>query len=144
MAIVNDDISINSILGAESVVKGDIKISGFARIDGDLDGNLETTGNLIVGKNARINGHGDRLKPIILAVTVGGIIKGNITAPEYVHLLSTSAVIGDIQTKKLQADENVLLHGHCISLSDDEKYENSIDEWENIKAISSKSLGLIT
>ena len=57
MAIVNDDISINSILGAESVVKGDIKIAGFARIDGDLDGNLETTGNLIVGKNARINGN---------------------------------------------------------------------------------------
>ena len=134
MAIVNDDISINSILGAESVVKGDIKIAGFARIDGDLDGNLETTGNLIVGKNARINGN-----VTAKSVTVGGIIKGNITAPEYVHLLSTGAVIGDIQTKKLQADENVLLHGHCISLSDDEKYENSIDEWENIKAISSKS-----
>ena len=134
MAIVNDDISINSILGAESVVKGDIKIAGFARIDGDLDGNLETTGNLIVGKNARINGN-----VTAKSVTVGGIIKGNITATEYVHLLSTSAVIGDIQTKKLQADENVLLHGHCISLSDDEKYENSSDEWENIKAISSKS-----
>ena len=54
---LTDNISINSILGSGSSVKGDVKINGFARIDGDIDGNLETTGNIIIGEKARIRGN---------------------------------------------------------------------------------------
>ena len=57
MAVFNDDISINSIIGNGSSIRGDIKINGFMRIDGDLEGNLETTGNVLVGENARIAGN---------------------------------------------------------------------------------------
>ena len=38
MALNNDDISINSIIGAGTVIRGDIKVNGFVRIDGDIDG----------------------------------------------------------------------------------------------------------
>ena len=90
MAVFNDDISINSIIGNGSSIRGDIKINGFMRIDGDLEGNLETTGNVLVGENARIAGN-----ITARSITVGGIIKGNVVAPEQVHLLSSSIVIGD-------------------------------------------------
>lgn len=135
MAVFNDDISINSIIGNGSSIRGDIKINGFMRIDGDLEGNLETTGNVLVGENARIAGN-------ITAryITVGGIIKGNVVAPEQVHLLSSSIVIGDIQTRRFQADENVIVHGHCISLYDETEYESASAEWENIKSISQKAI----
>ena len=135
MAVFNDDISINSIIGNGSSIRGDIKINGFMRIDGDLEGNLETTGNVLVGENARIAGN-----ITARSITVGGIIKGNVVAPEQVHLLSSSIVIGDIQTRRFQADENVIVHGHCISLNDETEYESASAEWENIKSISQKAI----
>lgn len=135
MAVFNDDISINSIIGNGSSIRGDIKINGFMRIDGGLEGNLETTGNVLVGENARIAGN-----ITARSITVGGIIKGNVVAPEQVHLLSSSIVIGDIQTRRFQADENVIVHGHCISLYDETEYESASAEWENIKSISQKAI----
>ncbi len=135
MAIFNDEISINSIIGKGSSIRGDIKINGFMRIDGDLDGNLETSGSLIVGENARINGN-----ITAKSVTVSGIVKGNIVAPDSVKLLSTCTVLGDIQTHHLQAEENVILHGHCISLSDEALYEDSVSSWQDTQAITSGAI----
>ncbi len=133
---LTDNISINSILGSGSSVKGDVKINGFARIDGDIDGNLETTGNIIIGEKARIRGNVTGRSVTV----IGGIVLGNIVAPEFVRLLSTSAIIGDIQTKKLYSEENVIIHGHCISRVDAADYEKASAEWENEKAISSMSV----
>ena len=135
MAIFNDDISINSLIGAGSAIKGNVKINGFTRIDGDLDGNIETAGKIIIGEKARIRGN-----ITAKAVTIGGIVNGDIIAPEQVHLLSSSAVIGNIQTHRLVADQNVILHGHCISLSDETSYANSVSDWQNAQEIVSKSI----
>ena len=74
---LTDNISINSILGSGSSVKGDVKINGFARIDGDIDGNLETTGNIIIGEKARIRGNVTGRSVTV----IGGIVLGNIVAP---------------------------------------------------------------
>ncbi|MBO4404229.1 MAG: polymer-forming cytoskeletal protein [Treponema sp.] len=135
MAVFNDDISINSLIGVGSSIKGNIKINGFTRIDGDLDGNIETSGKVIVGEKARIRGN-----ITARAVTVGGIVRGDIVGSDCVHLLSTSAVIGNVQTHRLIADDNVILHGHCISLSDETSYKNSVSEWQNTEDITSKSI----
>lgn len=129
-----DDISINNILGSGSTIKGDLSIRGFAKIDGCINGNLEVTGNLIIGKDAKINGNVSAK-----SITVGGIIKGNIIALESVHLLSTCVVLGDVQTKRIQADENVIFHGHCISISNPEEYEKAVSKWNNISSVSSST-----
>ena len=81
MALRIDDISINTIIGKGSEIKGNVKVNGFVRIDGDIDGNLETDGNVIVGENARIRGN-ITAKSIIL----GGIILGNIFATDSVKV----------------------------------------------------------
>ena len=73
MALRVDDISINTIIGKGSAISGNMKVNGFIRIDGDIDGSLETDGNVIVGENARIRGD-----LTAKSVIIGGIIKGNI------------------------------------------------------------------
>ena len=95
MPFQNDDISINTFVGAGSVVNGDIRISGFTRIDGDVDGNLDISGKVIVGEKSRIRGNITAKSAII-----GGIVEGNIVAPEKVQLFSSAAVIGDIATHR--------------------------------------------
>lgn len=135
MAITNDDFQINSIIGIGSSISGDITVNGFVRVDGDIDGNLITTGNVNVGEKARVLGNIQAK-----TVTVSGIVKGNIIASQAVQLLSKSVVIGDITTRKLKAEENVILHGHCIALTNDTEYEEACDSWQNVKAITNHSI----
>lgn len=136
MTIFTDDIGMNTLLGPGSMIHGDIKINGFARIDGDLDGNLESPGKIIIGANARIRGN-------ITAKSIdinGGIIQGNIIAPDSVYLGTSSVVIGNIQTHHFKAEENSIVSGHCISLSNQEDYELSVDRWQNEVAIANRSI----
>ena len=109
MALRIDDISINTVIGRGSAISGNIKVNGFVRVDGDIDGNLETDGNVIIGENARIRGN-VKAKSII----IGGIILGNVMAPENAKLLSQSIVVGDVISHKVTVEDMALVHGHCI------------------------------
>ncbi|WP_022932329.1 bactofilin family protein [Treponema bryantii] len=133
MALRVDDISINTIIGKGSAISGNMKVNGFIRIDGDIDGNLETDGNVIVGENARI--HGDLTAK---SVIIGGIIKGNITANESVKILAEAAVIGDVISRKVQVDGSAIIHGHCISIKDEAEFGKTSGEYLQSKAIKEK------
>ena len=89
MALKIDDISINTIIGKGSSITGDLRINGFVRLDGDINGSLETDGNVIIGDTARIKGD-VKSKSVI----VGGIVVGNVIAQDNVKLLSGAAVLG--------------------------------------------------
>lgn len=128
-----EDVSINTLIGLGSSFHGDMHVNGFVRIDGDVDGNIETSSNVLVGEKARIRGNITASSAI-----VGGIIEGNIQALGGIKLLSTSAVIGDITTKSLQIEENVIFQGHIISIKDDKKFETVSRDFENQKAIQSR------
>ena len=133
MALRTDDISINTIIGKGSAISGNMKINGFIRIDGDIDGSLETDGNDIVGENAGIRGD-----LTAKSVIIGGIIKGNIKANESVKILAEAAVIGDIISRKVQVDGSAIIHGHCISIKDEAEYSKSSSEYLQSKAIKQK------
>lgn len=135
MAFLTDDISINTIIGAGSAVSGDVKANGFIRVDGDIDGNLDSSGNVIVGNKARINGNVTALSSV-----VGGIVLGDIYAPDGIKLLSSSAVIGNIYTKNLEIEENVIFHGHCIALRNEEEFEQAAKNFQEELSIKSKAI----
>ncbi len=135
MAFAIEDVTINTIIGAGSAVAGDIRINGVIRVDGDVNGDIETTSNIIIGDKARIRGNIKAASAI-----VGGIVIGDVTAPKGIHLLSTCAIIGNVTTKSLQIDEDVVLNGHCISLSDEETYEKSLQDFLIERSIKSKAI----
>lgn len=135
MALRFDDISINTLIGNGSFVQGDLKVNGFIRIDGDIDGNLETDGNVIISEKARIRGN-ITAKSII----VGGIIIGDISAKEGVKLLSSSAVIGNIISRRVQMEDKVIFHGHCISIENEEDFTAAADKFLQAKAIRDKAV----
>jgi cytoskeletal protein CcmA (bactofilin family) len=133
MALRSDDVSINTIIGDGSAVSGNVRVNGFIRIDGDINGNLETDGNVIVGEKARLYGS-IKAKSVI----IGGIVIGDILAKEGVSLLSTAAVIGDIISRKVQMEDKVVFHGYCISLSNEEKFTAESERYLQAKAIRRK------
>ena len=133
MALRVDDISINTIIGKGSAISGNMKVNGFIRIDGDIDGSLETDGNVIVGEKARIRGD-----LTAKSVIIGGIIKGNIKASESVKILAEAAVIGDVISRKVQVDGSAIIHGHCISIKDEAEFGKTSGEYLQSKAIKEK------
>ena len=135
MALRFDDISINTLIGNGSFVRGDLKVNGFIRIDGDIAGNLETDGAVIVSEKARILGN-----VTAKSIIVGGIIIGDITAKEGIKLLSSSAVIGNIMSRRVQMEDKVIFHGHCISIENEENYEKSSESFLQAKAIREKAV----
>lgn len=134
MALRIDDISLNTIIGNGTSITGNLKVNGFVRIDGDIKGDLETDGNIIVGEKARIKGN-----ITANSIIVGGIILGDIYAKESVKILTDAAVVGDIISRKVQIDDLAIFHGHCIALKDDKKYETATETFLQAKAIKKKA-----
>lgn len=134
MASNVDDFSINTMIGIGSAFSGDLKVSGGLMVEGDIDGNIEISGNIIVGERARVRGN-----IVAKSAIISGIVIGDVTAPEGIKLMSTSAIIGDVATRKLQVADKVVLHGHCISISEVERYENEFSVQIQSKEIRNKA-----
>ncbi|MBQ1949077.1 MAG: polymer-forming cytoskeletal protein [Treponema sp.] len=135
MAFRADDISINTLVGNGSFITGNLKVNGFIRIDGDIDGDLETDGAVIISERARIRGN-----LVAKSAIIGGIVLGDVTARESVKLLSSSAVIGNIITRKVQMEDKVVFHGHCISIEDEPKFDEETKKFLLAKAIRDKAV----
>ena len=133
MALLTDNISIKTIIGLGSAISGDVHADGFIRVEGDVDGNLESTGHVVIGHEARINGN-----ITAQSVVLGGIVLGDIYSPNQIKLLSSSAVIGNIFTRNLEIEENVIFHGHCIALKKEEDFNQASERFSNEMSIRSK------
>lgn len=134
MAFQSDDISINTMIGAGTFVNGILRVEGFVRIDGCVDGNVETTGRIIIGENAKIRG-----SVKAKAVITGGIIEGDVIAPEGVQLFSSSVVLGDIISRRIKAEKNSIIQGYCISVDDESSFDELKDRWIDKRAVVDKN-----
>lgn len=134
MAILTDDISINTVVGPGTKFTGDLNIAGLVRVDGDIDGNLETTGRVIIGEKARVHGNVTARTAVI-----GGIVEGDVYAPDGIQLFASSSVYGDVITKKISIAENSFVHGMCIAIKDPEEFMKDVENWKNQKAILAKA-----
>ncbi|GMO27534.1 MAG: polymer-forming cytoskeletal protein [Termitinemataceae bacterium] len=126
----NRDFSINTMVGAGSSVQGDIEAAGFTRIDGNIRGDLSVRGRIVVGENARLKSNINGT-----SVTVGGVVYGNVIASDNLIVLSTGLVLGDVITRRIQAEEGCIIHGKIIVCNDDEKWDLAIAEYNDAKAV---------
>ncbi len=127
-----EDVSINTIIGPGTMIRGKLSIAGFVRIDGDVEGSIETPSRLIIGERARVKGD-----IRALFVTVGGVVQGDVIAPEGVSILSSGMVLGSVITRKLQVEEDVILQGACTAVNDESRFQAVLQEYNNRKALGS-------
>lgn len=103
-----DSDKINTLIGKNTTVEGNIKSQGSVRIDGNVNGKIEIQGNLIIGESSKIEA--DILTDNI---SVSGEVLGNITAKKQVQITSTGKVFGDIDVQNLIIDEGAVFEGKC-------------------------------
>jgi cytoskeletal protein CcmA (bactofilin family) len=102
----SDDII--AFVGEEVAFKGTIRYQGTVRVDGRLEGEIYTDGNLIIGQKAVITA-----KIEAGTVTCQGRISGEILAKKRVKLLNPAVFDGTITTPLLSMDEGVMFNGSC-------------------------------
>lgn len=95
-----------TFLGRDVVFKGILTLEGNVRVDGQLEGELHSTGTLTVGEHAIIKGN------ITAGVLItSGKIKGDVIASEKVMILNPGIVIGDIRTPAISIEAGAHFHG---------------------------------
>ena len=97
-----------TLLAKDVDFKGVVNFEGTVRVDGRVEGEIHTTGTLIVGENAIIKG-------IVSAGVLmnSGKINGTITAVEKIQILKPGVLVGDIRTPSIAIEEGSHFHGMC-------------------------------
>lgn len=97
-----------TFLGKGVDFKGVLHFDGTVRVDGRLEGEIYTTGPLILGEQAVIKG-------IVSAAVLmsSGKINGTVTATERIQLLKSAVLIGDIRTPSIAIEDGAHFHGMC-------------------------------
>lgn len=102
---------IESLIGAGTVLSGDIVFSGGLRVDGEVRGNVRSAdgqaNTLVVGEQGRIEGDID-----VARLIVNGLIKGRVDATEFIRFQSKAQVDCDLAYAVAEIHSGAVIHGH--------------------------------
>ncbi len=99
---------MSTIIGKDTTFKGVVSGKGTIRVDGQFEGELQTTGDLMVGDTAIITANVKARNAII-----GGTIHGNVEIAEKMELLASAKIYGDIKVGVLIIGEGAVFKGAC-------------------------------
>ena len=114
-----------TIIGKNTLIRGDIAFSESLHLDGEVHGNILGQGKnstLTISDQAKIKGD---LK--VANIIVNGRIEGNIHAAERVELAENAVIIGKIEYSLLEMAMGARVEGEMIRLTEsrEEKPKNS-------------------
>jgi len=103
---------IETIIGPNAYFRGEVQSDGGVRVDGIFEGDIDITGNLVIGEGAKIVAD-------IKAnnISISGAIKGNISGNR-VEILETGRVWGDLTINSLLLNEGAYLRGQTTMHGD--------------------------
>lgn len=99
---------IINILGAGTVVKGEIQVNGDFRIDGTLNGNIQCKGKVVVGATGKIEG-----EITCQNADFSGDVKATVMVTELLTLKESAVYSGDVTTGKLAIEPGAKFSGTC-------------------------------
>lgn len=97
-----------SMIGAGTVISGNIESNGDIRIDGKLIGNVSGKAKIFIGPEGIVEGDITGQQADIL-----GTVHGRIKMAGLLHLHGKAAIEGDIHASKLQIEPTVSFNGQC-------------------------------
>ncbi len=109
----NYTAKMSTTLGKETVFAGTMRFSDSLRINGNLEGEIISSGKLYIEDSAVINANIQ-----VGSVVVAGVVNGNIIATEKLEILNTGKVYGNIRTARLRIADGVVFKGKCEMIRD--------------------------
>lgn len=112
---------IDCLIGAGTVIEGDLTFDGGLRVDGRVHGSVNSVegkpGTLVLSEAARIEG-----EIRVSHVVINGTVVGPVHAADYVELQSKANVTGDVYYKTLEMQLGAVVQGRLV-YEDDAKAE---------------------
>jgi cytoskeletal protein CcmA (bactofilin family) len=95
-------------LDAGSRISGRLYFGTAARIDGQVDGEINSEGSLSIGEGAVVAA---QIKARSLVVS--GAVSGDIVATHRIEIRASARVLGNIVSPTLVIQDGALFEGHC-------------------------------
>lgn len=109
---------VETVVGRDTTFKGTIAAKGSVRVDGTLEGELETAAAAVIGQT------GKAVAQITAAnATIAGLVQGNVVVSGRLELLPTAKLYGDIKVGTLIIGEGAVFKGACQMLNIEENQE---------------------
>ena len=110
------DTTINTIIGEDTIITGNIQLQGNLIIYGQINGDISTGGAITISTTAKIRGNlsGEDLN-------IGGDVEGNISGSGKVILGEKAQLKGDIQAGQIVIEDGAKFDGRCLMHLDDDK-----------------------
>jgi cytoskeletal protein CcmA (bactofilin family) len=109
----NHNKKLESIIGKNSDISGELNVSGTLRIDGMVRGKVNAE-CVIVSESAMVKGD---IKA--RAIIVGGKVEGNLIGEEMIEIKPKGAVLGEIFTNKFFVIEGGTFNGRVQMRKDE-------------------------
>ncbi|OPY01273.1 MAG: Polymer-forming cytoskeletal [Syntrophorhabdus sp. PtaB.Bin184] len=97
--------SLETLIGQDSIVRGEIISKGVVRLDGTLEGSIQAD-YLILGRSGSVKGD-----MAAREIVIDGTVEGDLQAEELVEINPDGAVEGNIRTAKLIITEGAFFSG---------------------------------
>jgi cytoskeletal protein CcmA (bactofilin family) len=111
------DSRIDTLIGIETRIEGDLNFTGGLRVDGSIRGNVTeqngTPSTLILSENGRIEGSVTAAK-----IVLNGKVVGAVKSSHFIELQTKARITGDLYYKSLEMHTGAVIEGKLIYLGD--------------------------
>lgn len=112
------DSRIDTLIGADTRVEGNIYFSGGLRIDGAVHGNVaepvDSPSTLILSEHGRVEGAVAAAK-----IVLNGKVIGPVKAGQFIELQSKARITGDLHYKSLEMHTGAVIEGRLIYIGEE-------------------------
>ena len=97
---------IETIIGNNTFIKGQVGGNGSLRVDGRIEGGIEVASEVIIGESGCVCGD---IKA--KSLTVSGTVTGNVDCEGALRIQSTGQLVGDVRVQSLNVADGGVFRG---------------------------------
>ncbi|ADI28484.1 bactofilin family protein [Methylotenera versatilis] len=109
--------SIDTLIGADTRIEGDIHFSGGLRVDGTIRGKVSepiaSPSTLILSEHGSIEGAVSASK-----IVINGKVTGPVRAGQFIELQPKAHITGDVYYKSLEMHTGAVIEGRLVYLGE--------------------------
>jgi len=112
------DNRIDTLVGSDTRIEGDLHFGGGLRVDGAIRGNIaEQNGSpstLIISEHGRVEGAVTAAK-----IVLNGRVTGTVKSSHFVELQTKARITGDLYYKSLEMHTGAVIEGKLVYMGDE-------------------------
>ena len=104
----NETVSVAAptLIGAETVITGELNTSETVQIEGRVEGKIKSSGLVVIGEAGRVKAQIEADN-----VSIRGTLEGDCTAKTRVEITRTGKVLGNLRAPRIAVAEGAIFRG---------------------------------